>query len=106
MTTIRFITHEGVVHQIDADDGSTVMQAAVDSGVPGIDGSCGGNCACATCQVYVDPAWADRLPAITELETKSLEFAVHLQPNSRLCCRLTVGPELDGLVLSIPSSQY
>jgi 2Fe-2S ferredoxin len=78
----------------------------VNANVPGIDADCGGACACATCHVYVDEAWADRLPARSELEVKMLEFAVAVQPTSRLSCRLIVGADTDGLSVRIPESQY
>ncbi len=106
MTTIQFVTHDGQVHSIDAEDGVSIEQAAIDNSVPGIEGSCGGNCACGTCQVYVDFAWIEKLPEKSELEEKTLAFAVNIQSNSRLSCRLIVAPELDGLILNVPVSQF
>ena len=94
------------VIDLQAQDGLSVMEAAVASNVPGIDADCGGACACATCHVYIDEGWADRLPAKTELEIKMLEFAAMVEPTSRLSCRLVVGPDTDGLVMRIPASQH
>ena len=106
MTTLYFQTAEGETIELQAEDGASVMEAAVAANVPGIDAECGGACACATCHVYVDEAWTERLPAKTELEIKMLDFAVMVKPTSRLSCRLIVGPEIDGLSMSIPESQH
>lgn len=106
MTQINFITAEGQSLQFDAQDGMSVMEVAVAHNVPGINADCGGACACATCHVYIDAAWMDKLPQKTELEQKMLEFAVAVMPQSRLSCRLTVDARIDGLLLSIPASQY
>lgn len=106
MTTLYFQTAEGETIELQAKDGASVMEAAVAANVPGIDAECGGACACATCHVYVDEAWTERLPTKTELEIKMLDFAVMVKPTSRLSCRLIVGPEIDGLSMSIPESQH
>jgi len=106
MPTIHFHTPAGEHIALDAQDGLSVMEAAVAANVPGIDADCGGACACATCHVYIDESWAARLPERTEIEVKMLEFAVSVQPTSRLSCRLVVGPEIEGLTMRIPASQY
>ena len=106
MTHIHFRTADGAELVYQGPDGMSVMEVAVANNVPGIDADCGGACACATCHVYVDEAWADRLPGKTEHEQKMLAFAVGVEENSRLSCQLSVGPTLDGLVLNIPASQY
>ena len=106
MSTLHFHSPAGELIALDAQDGMSVMEAAVAANVPGIDADCGGACACATCHVYVDESWAIRLPERTELEVKMLEFAVDVQPTSRLSCRLVVGPEIDGLTMRIPASQH
>ncbi len=106
MPILHFQTPDGRHIELEASDGTSVMEAAVNANVPGIDADCGGACACATCHVYVDEAWADRLPARSDLEIKMLEFAVAVQPTSRLSCRLVVSPEIDGLSVRIPASQY
>ena len=85
------------------------MEVAVDHNVPGIEADCGGACVCAACHVYIDAAWMDKLPPKTELEQKMLEFATAVTPQSRLSrlsCRLTVDAGLDGLLLTVPASQY
>jgi 2Fe-2S ferredoxin len=106
MAHIKFVMADGTSMDVDAPVGMSLMEVAVANNVPGIDADCGGACACATCHVYVDPAWLGRLPAKTEAEQKMLEFAVAVQPNSRLSCRLTVDAGLEGLALNVPASQY
>ena len=106
MTTVTFIEADGTRHTVDAADGASLMHAAVDNGVPGIDADCGGNCACASCHVYVDPAWFARSGARTEMEESMLSFAAGTQENSRLACQVQVGPALEGLVVTLPEGQH
>jgi 2Fe-2S ferredoxin len=106
MAHIKFTIADGTTMDIDAPLGMSLMEVAVANNVPGIDADCGGACACATCHVYVDPAWVDRLPTKTTTEQKTLEFAVAVQANSRLSCRLRVDSGLEGLALHVPASQY
>ena len=106
MTRINFITAEGESLQLEAQDGMSVMELAVAHNVPGIDADCGGACACATCHVYIDQAWVDKLPAKSDLEIKMLEFATSVSPQSRLSCRLSIEPAMDGLLMTVPASQY
>jgi len=105
MTRITFIEHAGTAHTIEASEGQSVMQAAVDNMVPGILADCGGACSCATCHGYVDAPWAKILSPPAADETAMLECAMHRQDNSRLTCQLKVSPELEGLVVKLPLSQ-
>lgn len=105
MTHIIFIGYDGTRREVDATDGSSVMDAAVRAGVPGIDGECGGNCTCATCHVHVDEAWVAATGAPEAIEEDMLDFAVGIGPTSRLSCRIRVRPELEGLVVHVPESQ-
>ena len=105
MPKITFIEHDGAVHDVEAENGSTVMETAMKGGVTSIVAECGGSCTCSTCHVYVDEAWAERLPKPTAEEEDQLDFAFDLKPNSRLSCQITVTDELDGLVLRTPSYQ-
>jgi 2Fe-2S ferredoxin len=82
------------------------MRAATDTHVPGIDGDCGGNCACATCHVYVDPDWAGRLGARTVGEEEMLNSVDELRANSRLACQITLTDDLDGLIVRLPEAQH
>jgi 2Fe-2S ferredoxin len=106
MPTIRFIEESGTEHAVDAPAGTSAMQAAVNAGVPGIDGDCGGICACATCHVYVDSAWQGKVGGRGEQEESMLTFSPILEPASRLCCQIRMSPELDGLVLRLPVGQH
>ncbi|MEP3266406.1 MAG: 2Fe-2S iron-sulfur cluster-binding protein [Hyphomicrobiales bacterium] len=105
MAKITFITHDGIKHEVDADDGSTVMEAAIKNAVPGIDAECGGACACATCHVYVDDAWLEKLGAADPMEEDMLDFAFDIRPSSRLSCQIRVSDEVDGLVVNVPENQ-
>lgn len=105
MTKLNIIAFDGTRFEIDAADGSTVMENAVRNSVPGIEAECGGACACATCHVYVDEAWTDAVGAPSAMEEDMLDFAVDVQPNSRLSCQIKVTPALDGLVVKVPERQ-
>ena len=108
MPSVTFIEHNGTAHTVEAVSGQSLMRAAVDNGVPGIDADCGGECACATCHVYVDAAWLDRtgLPAPGSQEASMLSFAAVTQPDSRLSCQIEVTAALDGLVVRMPEGQH
>ena len=105
MTRITFIEHNGTEHAVEAADGQSVMQAAVENLVPGILADCGGACSCATCHGYIDPTWVNKLPAPADDEAAMLDCALHRQDNSRLTCQIKMRAELDGLVVRLPVSQ-
>ena len=105
MTKIIFNTQDAKTHTVDVQNGLTVMEGAVQNDVPGIDADCGGGMACATCHVYVNEDWIDKLPAKEDGEEDMLDMAFEPKSNSRLSCQITVSDELDGLVVSIPSKQ-
>jgi ferredoxin, 2Fe-2S len=108
MPRITYIEHNGIEHTIDVAVGRSVMQGAVDNNLPGIDADCGGECACATCHVYVDAAWLGivGLPPAGSQEASMLSFAAVAQPDSRLSCQIRVTPGLDGLVVRMPEGQH
>ena len=108
MPKITFIEHNGKAHTVEIGLGKTVMEAAVHNNVPGIDADCGGECACATCHVYIDPEWLAKigLPVAGSQEASMLSFAAVTQPDSRLSCQITVTPDLDGLVVRMPEGQH
>ncbi|HWS73528.1 MAG TPA: 2Fe-2S iron-sulfur cluster-binding protein [Quisquiliibacterium sp.] len=106
MPRITFIEHDGTAHQVEATSGNSLMRAAVDNGVPGIDADCGGQCACATCHVYVEPEWLGRTGDRSTMEQSMLGFAAVTQDNSRLSCQITVTDALDGLVVRMPEGQH
>ncbi|WP_275629454.1 2Fe-2S iron-sulfur cluster-binding protein [Pseudomonas sp. 273] len=105
MPKVIFIDSADVRHTIEAAPGRSLMQVAVDNMVPGIDGECGGACSCATCHVYVEPDWQERLPPRSSDESFMLEGAVAVDERSRLSCQLKMRDEWDGLVLRIPETQ-
>ena len=106
MTTITFIHPDGRSEHIEARIGDSLMQLAVANGIDEIVAECGGNAMCATCHVYVDDRWIDRLPAMTEEQDALLDgTASDRLPTSRLSCQIKVEPELDGLVLRLPERQ-
>ena len=105
MPIVHFISADGETQDIDGNDGVSVMETAVRAGLDGIDADCGGACSCATCHVYVDDAWKDRVPAPDEIEEEMLDFVEDRKPQSRLSCQITLEPDLDGLTVRIPSSQ-
>ncbi len=105
MPKITYITHAGTENSVDVAVGMSVMRGAVANGLPGIDADCGGSCACGTCHVYVDAAWANKLPAPGQAELDMLEFVSARQDNSRLSCQIDVTAALDGLMVTTPETQ-
>jgi 2Fe-2S ferredoxin len=105
MPKITFIDHGGKEHVVEAETGITVMEAAINNLVPGIEAECGGSLACATCHVYVDDAWTEKTGSPSDMESDMLDFAFELQPNSRLSCQIRVTDEIDGLVVRVPEQQ-
>ena len=106
MPTVIFYEHNGQRHEVVATNGVSLMRAAVDHNVPGIDADCGGAYACATCHVYVDPAWLAATGARTEMEQSMLSFAAAAQHNSRLACQIVMSDALAGIVLRLPDGQH
>ena len=106
MPDITFIHPDGSEQGFEALEGISVMQAATGAGVRGIVAECGGSAMCATCHVYVDPGWADRLPAPLSNELEMLECtAAERQPTSRLACQIRITAALQGLVVRVPERQ-
>ena len=106
MPTIHYILKDGSTRSVEARLGASVMETAVHHDVRGIDAECGGSCSCATCHVYVDPAFADRLAAPDEMESELLDgVAAQRLPGSRLSCQITVTASLDGLTVRVPPTQ-
>ena len=106
MPTIIFINDDGTRDEVSAQDGLTVMQAAVFDNIAGIVGDCGGNTSCGTCHVYVQEPWDKMLPAPGTPECIMLGSIPNKQPNSRLGCCITIKPALDGITVKTPKSQY
>lgn len=105
MATITYIECNGEEHEIEVAPGASVMQGAVQNQIRGIIAECGGNMSCATCHVYVDPAWVDKVGEKSETEVALLEEVCDSRPNSRLSCQIKVTDDLDGLVVRLPEKQ-
>lgn len=106
MPVIVFLADDGTHTEVHAEAGSSVMSAAIDNGVAGIEAECGGACSCATCHCYIDEPWQSLVVAPGELEKDMLDCVVEPQRNSRLSCQVIMTDELDGLVVQLPASQY
>ena len=106
MTKIIFVSADGATRtEVEANNGSSVMEAAIRNGISGIDAECGGACACATCHVYVDEEWTDTVGTPDAMEEDMLDFAYEVRPNSRLSCQIRVSDDLEGLVVQVPERQ-
>ena len=108
MPKVTYIEHSGREHTVDVPLGLSVMRGAVDNNIPGIDADCGGECACATCHVYVQEPWlaVTGLPEAGSQEASMLSFAAVAQPDSRLSCQIKMTDALDGLVVRLPEGQH
>ena len=106
MAKITFIQPDGSQQVVEATPGTTCMEAARLNRVPGIEAECGGACACATCHVYVDAAWAAKTGKPAAMEEDMLDFAFDVRQESRLSCQMKVTAELDGLILRVPGKQF
>ena len=105
MIKVTFIEHSGDVHEVETETGTSLMEVAMSNDVPGIDADCGGGCSCATCHVYVDKAWFDKLTPPDAMEESMLGLNTMREENSRLSCQIDTTEELDGLVVNGPEFQ-
>jgi len=105
MPKITFIEHDGTVHTVDAEIGSTVMETAQRNNVSSIVAECGGSCTCATCLVHVDEKWFPIVGPPSTEEEDMLDFAFEVTPTSRLSCQIKVTEALDGLIVRTPAYQ-
>ena len=93
---------DGTVRAIGAKDGETLMEAAREAGVEGIIAECGGACSCATCHVYIDAEWFERVGPPNEVEEDMLDMVDDIrEPTSRLSCQITLSRDLDGLTATV-----
>ncbi|MDQ3559526.1 MAG: (2Fe-2S)-binding protein [Pseudomonadota bacterium] len=105
MAKITFIGADGTRYEVEAENGSTVMENAIRTGVPGIEAECGGACACATCHVYVGEEWRSAVGEPAPMEEDMLDFAYDVRPGSRLSCQIRVTDDLNGLTVTVPDRQ-
>ena len=105
MTKITIVAFDGQRTEVEARNGSTVMENAIEHSVPGIEAECGGACACATCHVYVDEQFTANVGSPEAMEEDMLDFAYDVRPNSRLSCQIRVSDDLEGLIVRVPERQ-
>ena len=105
MPKIKYIDQKGNSKTIDVENGLTVMEGAVQNNISGIDADCGGSMACATCHVYVEDSWFNKIQQAEDAENDMIDMAHNPKKNSRLSCQIIVSEELDGLIVTTPEKQ-
>jgi len=105
MPKITYIDKLNNSKTIDVDNGLSVMEGAIQNSIPGIDADCGGSMACATCHVYIEEKWLDKIPKAEDAETDMIDMAYEPKKNSRLSCQIIVSDDLDGLIIKTPEKQ-
>ena len=105
MPKITYNDFKGNSKTIEVDNGLSVMEGAIQKDIPGIDADCGGSMACATCHIYVDEKWLNKIPKAEEAEEDMIDMAFEPKKNSRLSCQIIVSDELDGLEVTTPEKQ-
>ena len=105
MPKITYKDNEGKSKTVEVDNGLTVMEGAIQNDIPGIDADCGGSMACATCHVYVEENWYNKLSKAEDAEVDMIDMAYEPKKNSRLSCQIIVTNDIDGLVITTPKRQ-
>ncbi|QHE74098.1 2Fe-2S iron-sulfur cluster binding domain-containing protein (plasmid) [Rhodococcus sp. ZPP] len=105
MAVVTFVSHDGEKHEASLEEGQSLMQVALNNAVPGIDGDCGGEAACGTCHVIVDPQWSELVGLSGAEEEEMLAMNPERQPTSRLSCQMAVSAGWDGLIVQLPEFQ-
>lgn len=105
MGKIIFKEHDGTEHAVDIESDKTLMQIAIDNGIPGIDADCGGECACGTCHVILDPQWMGLAGTAQADEMQMLDMTPERAATSRLSCRVVVTDAMDGMSVKLPEFQ-
>jgi 2Fe-2S ferredoxin len=105
MSTVTFVEHDGTSHDADLVEGESLMEIAMSSAVPGIDGDCGGEAACGTCHIFIDSGWISTTGRRTDEESRMLEMSPEYEPNSRLACQVVAAAGMDGLKVRLPEFQ-
>ena len=105
MPKITYKDYQGTSKTIEVKSGLSVMEGAIQKEIPGIDADCGGSMACATCHVYVDDKWLDKIPKAEDAEIDMIDMAFEPKKNSRLSCQIIINEELDGLEVTTPEKQ-
>src|ERR1700727_1126863 len=102
MIHVTYTDSQGTSRTVEAQEGSTVMEAALRNSIPGIDAECGGASTCPPCNVYVADEWSEIVGKPSQMEEDMLDFAFEVRPTSRLSCQIKVVPALDGLKVTTP----
>ena len=105
MPKVTYITTDGNHHEVELENGYSVMEGAINNNIDGIVAECGGACACATCHSYIDMAWLDKLPAMDDMEDSMLDAAYDRRENSRLTCQIEMNDGLDGLIVHVADNE-
>ena len=105
MPKITYIDYQGSSKTIEVENGLSVMEGAVQNEIVGIDADCGGSMACATCHVYVEEKWLNKIPKAQEAEVDMIDMAYEPKKNSRLSCQIIVTDELNGIEVTTPEKQ-
>ena len=105
MAKIKYIEFNGTEHEADVANGLSVMEGAIQNDIPGIDADCGGSMACATCHVYVEEKWFNKISKAEDAEEDMIDMAFEPKKNSRLSCQIIVNDELNGLEVTTPEKQ-
>lgn len=106
MITINFINSKGIQKSVNAVEGETLMECAKKNDIYEIEADCGGGCSCATCHVYIEKEWIDKIKEPSEMEEDMLDFALNVKDNSRLSCQIKLESDLDGLTVRTPETQF
>lgn len=101
MPKLVVVTREGDESVFEVEAGLSVMEVIRDNGIDELLALCGGCCSCATCHVFVDPAFSGLLPEMTDDENDLLDSSDHRDERSRLSCQLAMTDELDGMIVTI-----
>ena len=105
MPKIIFTNHSGISQTVNVENGLSVMEGAIQNNIPGIDADCGGSMACATCHVYVEEKWLNKIPKAEDAEIDMIDMAYEPKKNSRLSCQIIISDELEGLKVTTPEKQ-
>ena len=105
MLKMTFVEPTGVRHEVEAQEGLSVLEIAHRHGFD-LEGACEGSMACSTCHVIVDEAWYAKLPPAGEEEEDMLDLAFDVRPTSRLGCQISITPDVDGLVVNLPTQHF
>tara|TARA_Y100000389_G_scaffold196095_1_gene228455 strand:- start:596 stop:916 length:321 start_codon:yes stop_codon:yes gene_type:complete len=105
MPKITYINHSGKSKTINVENGLSIMEGAIQNNIPGIDADCGGSMACATCHVYVEEKWLNKIPKAEDAEIDMIDMAYEPKKNSRLSCQIIISDELEGLKVTTPEKQ-